>query len=95
MTGTIATISPSFMTIGEAQAQPYYNDRMDNDYNSYGPTDYGTDKKYNSYEPLYGMDSYDKPIPIYDDKKLYDDKPIYPSYVKDDRDNLLKIVKKA
>jgi hypothetical protein len=44
MTGTIATISPSFMTIGEAQAQPYYNDRMDNDYNSYGPTDYGTDK---------------------------------------------------
>ena len=38
---------------------------------------------------------YDKPIPIYDDKKLYDDKPIYPSYVKDDRDKSTKDSKKS
>jgi hypothetical protein len=36
--GTFALSSPSFMTIGAAQAQPYYYDVMDNRYNSYDQT---------------------------------------------------------
>ena len=57
VTGTIATILPSFMI--EAKAQPYYG--MDNRYNSYEPTQYPDNNYYNSYEPDYGMDSDKKP----------------------------------
>ncbi len=44
--GTIATILPSFMTIGAVQAEPHY--RMDD--------------KYTDYKQDYGMDSYDKKL---------------------------------
>ena len=39
------------MTIGAVQAQPYYDDRMDNDYNSYGPPEYPSYKP--DYKPAY------------------------------------------
>ena len=52
VTGTIATLSfPTFMTISAAQAQQYYGDRMDNDYNSYGPPEYPSYKP--DYKPAY------------------------------------------
>src|SRR5918993_3513634 len=71
LTGTIATISPSFI-VG-AQAQQEYNG-IDNRYNSYEPTEYppeytdnnSYEREYTSYTPDY--------------------KPQYPSYEKDDRD---------
>src|SRR5918993_2813462 len=86
LTGTIATISPSFI-VG-AQAQQEYNG-IDNRYNSYEPTEYPpeyTDN--NSYEPT-------EYPPEYTDNNSYereytsytpDYKPQYPSYEKDDRD---------
>ena len=45
VTGIIAAISPSFIIGVNAQAEPYY----------------GMDKRYNSYEPNYGIDIYKKP----------------------------------
>ena len=49
--GTFALSFPSFMTISAAQAQPYYDDRMDNDYNSYELPEYPSYKP--NYKPTY------------------------------------------
>jgi len=84
VTGTITTISPSFMITGaNAQAQPYYG------YNSYGPPEYPD----NNYKKSYGNDnnSYDKSQ--YQSSSYKPDyKPQYPSYVKDDKRDKSNIV---
>jgi hypothetical protein len=85
--GTITLSYPSFMIIGAAQDQPYYDGGMDNRYNSYYEPEY-TDKKYSSYEPNYGMDNNN-----YKKSYGYDTyyKPQYPSYDgKDDRNKSTK-----
>jgi hypothetical protein len=74
-----------------AKAQLYYDNRMDNRYNSYGPIpEYPDNNYYNSYESDYGMDkdkktygtdSYESKYPSY----KHDYKPAYPSYGKDDK----------
>jgi hypothetical protein len=100
VTGTIALYFPSFMT--GAKAQLYYDNRMDNRYNSYGPIpEYPDNNYYNSYESDYGMDkdkkpyrtdSYESKYPSY----KHDYKPAYPSYGKDDkRDKSSKDSKKS
>jgi hypothetical protein len=95
LTGTIAAISPSFITGANAQAQPYYG--MDSRPNSYGPSQYSDrNDYYDSYESDYGMDNddrksygndngYDKPQYQHPTYKS-DYKPKYPSYgEKDER----------
>ncbi|HSF49596.1 MAG TPA: hypothetical protein VLA74_02445, partial [Nitrososphaeraceae archaeon] len=56
--GTIALSFPSFMTIGTAQAQQYYE--MDNDYNSYEPEYPSYKPDYKPQYPSYGKDDRDK-----------------------------------
>ena len=55
LAGTFAAITPSFIIGVNAQAEP----------------DYGMDQRYNSYEPDYGMNSYDKK-PYEKDNNSYD-----------------------
>jgi hypothetical protein len=76
--GTITALSfPSFMITGAAQAQPYYDDdRMYNDYNSYGPTDYYRDDKDKKYDDSYGYSDYGMDS-SYDNRKSYDNKKSY------------------
>ena len=98
--GTITALSfPSFMITGAAQAQSYYDDdRMYNDYNSYGPTDYYRDDKDKKYDDSYGPTDYrmdNNNRKSYGNDNGYesqyqpslkpDYKPKYPSYGTDDR----------
>jgi hypothetical protein len=82
ITGTIAAISPSFITGANAQAQSYY-DGMDSRPNNYGPSQYtDRDNSYNSYESdHYGMDNNDKKS--YGNDNSYDKPQYQPSYKSD------------
>jgi hypothetical protein len=81
LAGTIALSAPSFMTLGLAQAQPYYGGGgMDNSYDddrksygmddSYGSSDYGRDNDRKSYgmDDSYGSSDYGRD----NDRKSYD-----------------------